>query len=160
MVLTSDIWMAPTVPAMKEIVDFDVRYAQALAGPMLTGASAGEMAAAAAMYPLMKDAIERMRAESMKLDGTAIQTTTSIDAVMSAEQIAAEKEQQPASTPPPTSIGGLVGGLMRRRGSNNSTPAAAPGRVTFMTMTNEVLKVTPAVTDADVAVPAGFRETK
>ena len=28
MVLTSDMWLAPKIAAMKEIADFDVRYAQ------------------------------------------------------------------------------------------------------------------------------------
>ena len=166
MVLTSDIWMTPAIEAMKEVVDFDLRYAKALAGPMIAGASPDEMAAAAAMYPLMKDAIARMRTESVKMDGTAVQTITTIDAVKSAEQIAAEKEQQPEAqaqgSSVPTSVGGLVGGLMRRRSNTNTAnaPAAATGRVTFMTMTNEVVKVTTSVTDADLTIPAGFKESK
>jgi hypothetical protein len=165
LVLTSDIWMTPTIQAMKEVMDFDLRYAKALAGPMIAGASPDEMAAAAALYPLMKDAIARMRAESVKMDGTAVQTITTIDAVKSAEQMAAEKEQQAQAQPQgsslPTTIGGAVGGLLRRRSNNsNNPPAAATGRVTFMTMTNEVLKVTTSVTDADLAVPAGFKESK
>ena len=31
-------------------------------------------------------------------------------------------------------------------------------RATVMTMTHELLKVTPAVADADVAIPAGFKQ--
>jgi hypothetical protein len=61
----------------------------------------------------------------------------------------------------PTSVGGLVGGLMRRRSNNTANAqAAATGRATFMTMTNEVLKVTTSVADAEVAIPAGFKESK
>lgn len=165
MVLTSDIWMTPAIKAMKEVVDFDVRYAQALAGPMISGASAGEMAAAMAAYPLMTDAIARMRAENVKMDGTAVQTTTTIDAVKSAEQIAAEKEQQSSQSSQSTSsgssgtVGGLLGGLGRRMANRgNTNQPAASGRATFMTMTNEVLKVSTTVSDADLAVPAGFKE--
>ena len=34
-----------------------------------------------------------------------------------------------------------------------------PGLVaTILTMTDEVVKVTPSVVDADVAVPAGFKQ--
>ena len=33
MVLTSDMWLAPTIAAMKEIADFDMRYAQKLVRP-------------------------------------------------------------------------------------------------------------------------------
>jgi len=37
---------------------------------------------------------------------------------------------------------------------------AAKPRATFMTATTEVLKVVTDVTPADVAVPAGFKESK
>ena len=166
MVLTSDIWMTPTIQAMREVVDFDIRYAKALAGTMIAGASPDEMAAAMAAYPLMKDAIARMRAENVKMDGTAVQTITTIDAVKSAEQVAAEKEQQQSAqssgSSTPTSVGGLIGGFGRRMANkgNSNQAAAASDRVTFMTMTNEVLKVATTVADRDMAVPAGFKESK
>src|SRR5580765_3064113 len=89
MVLTSDMWMAPRIAAMKEVVDFDIRYAKAIAGPILAGASTDDMASAMVMYPMMKDAIGRMRTENVKMDGTPIQTVTTMDAVKSAEQVAA-----------------------------------------------------------------------
>ena len=160
LLLTSDIWMGPRIAAMQEIADFDIRYARQLAGPMIAGASADEMAAAMAMYPMMKDAIARMRAESVKMDGTPIQTTTTIDAVKSEEQVASEQQQQQDSRPvsPSNPIGSAFSGLARRAANRNSTPAGP--RATFMTMTNEVLKVATTVSDADLAVPAGFKENK
>jgi hypothetical protein len=162
LLLTSDIWMGSRIAAMQEIVDFDIRYARQLAGPMIAGASADEMAAAMAMYPMMKDAIARMRTESVKMDGTPIQTTTTIDAVKSEEQVAAEQQQQQQqdsrSISPSNPVGSVIGGLTRRAANRNSTPAGP--RATFMTMTNEVLKVATSVSDADVAVPAGFKENK
>jgi hypothetical protein len=160
MLLTSDIWMGPRIAAMQEIVDFDIKYARQLAGPMIAGASPDEMAAAMAMYPMMKDAIARMRTESVKMDGTPIQTTTTIDAVKSEEQVAAEQQQQQdsRSVSPSNPIGSAFSGLARRAANRNSTPAGP--RATFMTMTNEVLKVATTVNDADVAVPAGFKENK
>ena len=81
MVLTSDIWLTPSIPAMKEVADFHMKYAQKLFGPMIEGASPQDMASAMAMYPQMKPALERMAAEGRKLQGTAILTTTTIDAV-------------------------------------------------------------------------------
>ena len=173
-VLTSNIWMTPSIPAMKEVAEFDFRYAKAIAGTMISGASAEEMAAAMAMYPMMKDAIERMRLESVKLDGTAVQTVTTIDAVKSPEQIAAEKaekeQQEPGSQAEvlsiPTSRSGAVTGALgafgRRMAQRNKADAAPsnPGRVTFMTMTNDLLKVETSVSDAEVAIPAGFNEAK
>lgn len=93
MMLTSDMWLAPRVAAMNEIADFDLRYARKLEGPMLAGASAEDMAAAMAMYPMMKDAIARMHAENVKMDGMPVLTIVTIDAVKSAEQVAQEQKQ-------------------------------------------------------------------
>jgi hypothetical protein len=166
MVLTSDIWMTPAIKAMKEVADFDLRYAKALAGPMIAGASPDQMAAAMAMYPMMKDAIARMRAENVKMDGTAVQTTTRIDAVQSAEQQAAaqqqQQDQQQSSGSSSGGVGGLLGGLGRRMANrgNSNNPPQTPGRATFMTITSEILSVATAVADADLAVPAGFKESK
>ena len=39
-VLTSDMWMAASIPAMREVAEFDLKYAEKLYGPTLTGASA------------------------------------------------------------------------------------------------------------------------
>ena len=83
---------------------------------MVTGASPEEMAAALAMYPMLKDGLVRMRDEAVKLDGTAILTTTTVEAVKSEEQMAAEKKSAEAESKPTASggVGGLVGGLARR----------------------------------------------
>ena len=144
---------------MREIAEFELRYARALQGPMITGASPEAMAAALAMYPMLKDGLLRMRDEAVKLDGTAILTTTTVDAVKSEEQLAAEKKSAEAESRPSASggVGGLVGGLARRATKGREEPKA---RATFMTTTNEVLKVTPDVAPADVGIPAGFREAK
>jgi hypothetical protein len=159
LVVTSDIWLAPRIPAMREIAEFEVRYARALQGPMLTGASPEEMAAALAMYPMLKDGLLRMRDEAVKLDGTPILTTTTVESVKSEEQLAAEKKSAEADSRPSVSggVGGLVGGLARRAAKGPQEPKA---RATFMTTTSEVLKVTTDVTTADVGIPAGFRESK
>jgi len=159
LVLTADTWLAPTIQPMKELAEFDVRYARQLAGPMVAGASPEEMAAAMSMYPGLKDGMSRMRAESVNLDGTSILTTMTVDAVKSVEQLAEEQKQAQASSSSGNagSISGAVGGLLRRAVVKKEEPKA---RATFMTTTNEVLKVTTSVSDADVAVPAGFKEIK
>ncbi|HZR22347.1 MAG TPA: hypothetical protein VFA59_02095 [Vicinamibacterales bacterium] len=162
MVLTSDMWMAPTIAAMKEIADFDRRYYEKLYGPVIGDVSAEQMAAAMALYPLLKSMLGRVTTEGGKLDGTAIQTTTTIDGVKSAEEMAqAQKEKADDSkNDAKGGVGGLVGGFARRMaqkkmGSDDSNP-----RSTVMTLNNEVVKVTSDVTAADVAVPAGFKEGK
>jgi hypothetical protein len=159
LILTSDMWMAPKIAAMKEIMDFEVRYAKQMAGPMVPGASPEEMAAALAMYPGMTEALARMRAESVNMDGTPILTTVTIDAVKSAAQLAEEQKQSEQSTSSSNSrsVGGLIGGIARRATAKKEEPKS---RATFMTMTNEVLKVATDVPAADVSVPVGFKETR
>lgn len=166
-VLTSDLWMTPSIPAMKEISEFDLKYAQKLFGPMMTGASPQEMAQAMAMYPAMKPALEKMAAEGAKLQGTPILTSTTLDAVKSAEQVAAEakssKDSASSGSDTPTSVGGLLGGIGRRmaqRKSNDSAAAGPKDRATIMTMSNEVLKVATAVSAEEVAVPANYKLVK
>jgi len=158
MVTTTDMWLAPKIAAMKEIADFDVRYAQALYGGMFAGASAEQMAAAIALYPMMKQAMGRMTTEGAKLDGTAILTTVTMDAVRSEEEMA----QQTTATEekPAPGLGGLLGGLAKRKLAARNSDDGSKAQTTFMTSTNEVLKVATAVSATDVDVPAGFRESK
>jgi len=165
MVVTSDMWLAPPVKEMKEIAEFDVKYAEKLYGPVYGGVSAEQMATVMAMYPMVKDAVAKMNAEGRRLDGTPVMTVTTMDAVKSEEQMAAEAKQSTdsSSQKAPTSVGGLLGGFAKRAaakkaGGNDDTKNKA--RATFMTTTTEVLKVVTSVSNDDVAVPAGFKETK
>ena len=160
LVVTSDMWLAPKIAAMKEIADFDIRYAQKLYGTMIAGVSAEQMAAAMAMYPMMKQALGRMSTEGAKLEGTAIQTTTTMDAVPSAEQMAQESKAAEADNRPTGGgISGRLGGMLAKK-IGPKKDDAGKARSTFMTSNHEVLKVVTDVTPADVAVPAGFKENK
>jgi hypothetical protein len=162
MVLTSDMWLAPKIAAMKEIDAFNVRYAQKLYGTMVAGVSAEQMAAAMAMYPMMKEAVGRMSAEGAKIEGTSIQTTTTMDAVKSAEQIAEEAKagDDPGKPTASGGVGGVLGGMLAKKMGGSKKDEPGKSRVTFMTSTTEVLKVITDVTAADVGVPAGFKENK
>jgi hypothetical protein len=160
LVLTADEWLVPRIPAMKEVVDFDIRYAQKLYGPMISGASAQDMAAAAALYPMMAPAIAKMRTEGVKMDGTPVMTVLTFDAVQSAEQAAAEqKESKPSAS---GGLGGIAGGLMRRATQKKSAESDQnqKGRTRVMSSTTEILKVVTDVAASDVAVPTGFKENK
>ena len=163
-VMTVDTWLSKSAPSVKEIADFERRYWEKLAGP-ISAVDAQQMATVLAMFPGVKDAFARFSRED--LGGTAIQSTTTMDAVKSAEQM----KQEPAggssaSTDDkgnPASVSGAIGGFMRRRQQQQDKEAAAkpnanPARSTFMTMNNEVLKIATNVTAADVALPAGFKE--
>ncbi|HEX6640654.1 MAG TPA: hypothetical protein VF215_06050 [Thermoanaerobaculia bacterium] len=162
-VMTVDTWLTKAV-SLKEIVDFDRRYYEKLAGS-ISAVDAQQMATAIAMYPGLKEAMARLSREDF--GGTAIQTTTTTDAVKSAEQM--KQEAAGGSTASndekanPLSVGGAIGGFMRRRQQQQEKEAAAkpnanPARVTFMTIDNEVLKIASNVTAAEVALPAGFKE--
>ncbi len=152
-VLETHLWMTPQVPALQELNDFRVRYAQAIYGPMVAQAMPN-MTQALAMYPQMKDAMARLAEEGKKLDGTPLLTEMIF---MVAAPPGSETEQKAEPAP---GLGGLLGGLGRMRRRNNDAPApaaAAPGRSTVLTTTNETLQITPSATDADVALPAGLK---
>jgi hypothetical protein len=156
MVLTSDSWLAPKIAAMQDVVDFEMRYWKKIDAPM-GGMSAEQMAAALAMYPMLKEAMSRVKTEGAQVDGTAIQTTLTVEGVKSPEQV-----QQEAKSEESAGGGGLGGMLARRMMRKKKDDAAAEGgsknRATVMTMFSEVLSVSPAVAAADVQVPAGFKE--
>src|SRR5215471_12428 len=111
MVAITNMWLAPKIDSMKEIQEFDKRYAEKLAGPFGVSAgmpSADQMAAVYAMYPTMKDAIGNM-------DGTAIVTAMTIQSVQSAQQAAQEqqataKSEKESGGIGASSAGGLLGG--------------------------------------------------
>ena len=152
LVLTSDMWLTPTIQTLSEISEFDRRYWEKIAGPMVGDFE--QMAAALAIYPFLKNALARLEQEKGKTDGTAVMTTVTVDAVKSKEEMAKPQSSEPA----PTSLGGLLGGFGRRGESKPATEN--PARSTFMTSIHEVLRVSTDVTDADVAIPAGFKERK
>jgi hypothetical protein len=160
LVMTVDTWLTKAV-SLKEIADFERRYYAKLAGPV-SAVDAQQMATAMAMFPGLKEAFARLSREDF--GGTAIQTTTTMDSVKSAEQM---KQGSGASAggdndkSNPASVGGAIGGFMRRRQQQKEQEAPAnanPARSTFMTTNNEVLKIASNVTPADVAMPAGFKE--
>jgi len=161
LVLTSDMWMAPKIAAMKEVVDFDQRYWAKLNGTQIFGASPEQMAAAIAQYPMMKDAIAKMRSENVKIDGTPILSTVTIDGVKSAEQMAAEQKQNHEETKSstPTSVNSMLGGFAKKM-AKKKTESEPSQRTGIMTMTSELVKVTTDVSAGDVSVPVGFKESK
>ena len=153
MVMTTNTWLAAKGNGLREVAEFVRRYAEKLHGPMLLDAH--QMAAMTTMYPMLQEAMARVQKENVNLDGTPVLTVLKVEAVQSAEQAAAVKESEPA----PAGLGGLGGRLARRMiRKKEDASASAPGRATVMTVQHEVLTVAPAVSDADLAIPAGFSE--
>lgn len=157
--ITTEMWMAPKIAAMQEVFDFEMQYAQKLYGPMVAGASPQDMAAVTALYPAIRPALERMKVESSKIEGTPVLGIVKIEGVKSAEQFAQEQKQRADDSRPSISggVGGLLGGLAKRA-AQKKVEGEPSQRATVMTTTNEVLKVTTEVSATDVAIPAGFKE--
>ncbi len=162
MVMTTDLWTAPNAPSTRDLAEFDMKYAQKLYGPSVIGASAQDMAMAMAMYPQIKPAMDKMRAEGTKVEGTAILTDVRMEAVPpgTADQ---KSEAMPApEEPKKKGFGGMLGGLKKmaeqaEKGNSGSKPAQ---RAIIMTTSVEMVKLTTDVDAASVAMPAGFTEKK
>jgi hypothetical protein len=146
LVMTSTSWMAAAIPALKELADFEMRYWKAIA-PETAGMSAEQMAAVMAMYPMLKPAMERLKAEGAKMDGTPLVTTTVFESVKTKEQMAQQSEQ---------SSGGGIGGMLARRMMKRDDKP----RATLLTINHETLEVAQAVAPTDLEIPAGFKEKK
>jgi hypothetical protein len=142
-VLTADSWLGPDIPAMKELAEFEMKYWKAIA-PETALVSAEQMAAVAAMYPMIKPAMDRLNQEKVSLKGTPLAMTMTFEGVKSKAQI----EEQSKSS----SGGGLSGMLARKIAKKDDKP-----RATIFTMNSETLEIATAVGATDVDVPAGFK---
>ena len=160
LVMTTDMWLTPNAPSTKELIDFDVRYAQKLYGPAVTGASAQDMAMAMAMYPQMKPALDKMRAEGGKLSGTAILTDMKMESVPPGTANAASAALAAPEEPKKKGLGGMLGGLKKMAEQAEKKEGGKPERAIIMTTSVEMLKLTTDVDAASVAMPAGFTEKK
>jgi len=147
MVMTTDSWLGPVIPALDEIRAFDMKYFTAVYGDVMP--SLAQMGALAAMYPGLQQVMARAQEEGDKLAGTPLAATMTIETVRSAEAL---KASQPSG-----GGGGLSGRLARRIAGNRGE---ATPRSTLVTSTHELLSVDPRAADADVAIPEGFRERK
>jgi hypothetical protein len=147
LVVTADSWMGPQIPAMKEVAEFELRYWKQLQGPDAAGMSPEQMAAVLAMYPLVQKAMDRLKQEGAKLQGTPLAQTTTFEAVKSKAEMSEQQSQGGG--------GGLTGMLARKIKKDNPNQ-----RVTILTMQHEVQEVATSVAAEDLALPAGFKEKK
>ena len=160
MVMVTDMWLAPNAPSTKDLMTFDMKYAEKIYGPMVMGASAQDMAMAMAMYPQIKPALDKMKAEGSKVDGTAIMTTMMMEAVPPGAANTVAAAPAPAE-PAKKGFGGMLGGLKKMAEQQKAAdPNAKPQRAMILSTSIEMLKLTTAVDAASVALPAGFREDK
>lgn len=142
-VLTTDSWLGPDIPALKELAEFEMKYWKAIA-PESALVSAEQMAAIAALYPMIKPAMDRINQEKVNLKGTPLATSMTFEAVKSKAQI----EEQSKSS----SGGGLSGMLARKIAKKDDKP-----RATIFTMNTETLEIATNVGPTDLDIPAGFK---
>ena len=141
LVLTSDMWIAPKIAALDEIHAFDRKFAEKVYGEM-AAMTADQLAALLAMHPGFQKASERLAKEGEKLAGTPLMTTMTLESVK--DPALASQNQG----------GGLAGRLMRR---NQPKPGE---KSKVFASTHETLSIAASAADADVAIPADFKERK
>jgi hypothetical protein len=149
MVLTNEIWLGPRIAALQEVSQFDQKFFAAVYGDSLA-AMGQQFVSLAAMYPSLEKLVTRMGEEAKKLDGTPLLSIQKTEAVKSEAAMA----QAPAA---PSSGGGLSGALARRMAGNRGKPEK---RSLLYTATTETEAIDTTASEADVAVPAGFKEKK
>lgn len=147
-VMTSDMWLAPRIAELQELMDFDMRYYKQLhEGTGIPTLSPEMMAQVLAAFPLFGKAMERMQKDGSKMDGTAIDTTMTLESVKSKEQLAAQSQ---------SSGGGGIGGLLAKKMmKKNDSP-----RSTVFTSRHQYLEIAKSVAATDLAIPADFKEKK
>ena len=80
MVITNEVWLAPRIAALDEVMEFDLKFFEAVYGDTLS-AMGQQFMSMAAMYPSLQKLMTRTTEEMKKLDGTpllSIQTTETV----------------------------------------------------------------------------------
>src|SRR4051812_15631378 len=144
-VMTTDMWMTASAPSTKDLSDFDRKYAEKLYGPMVVGASAQDMAMAMAMYPQMKPALDKMRAEGGKVQGTAILTDMRIESVPPGTAGTTSAALPAPEEPKKKGFGGMMGNLKKMAEESQKNEGAKPQRAIIMSTSVEMLKLTTDV---------------
>jgi hypothetical protein len=142
-VLTTDSWLGPDIPALKELAEFEMKYWKAIA-PESALVSAEQMATIAALYPMIKPAMDRINQEKVNLKGTPLATSMTFEGVKSKTQI---EEQSKSNN------GGGLSGMLARKMAKKDDKA----RATIFTMNTETLEIATSVGATDLDTPAGFK---
>ena len=166
--ITTDTWVAPDPPEIKEIADFDLRFGQKL----MEGVDMKEMAeqwkqmqassnAATAQLlggqPGASDAMAQMAKEMAKLKGTRVLETTSMGGLVPAGTVNASD-----STPPPTGqsvAGDVATNTATQTASGEASQASGKTGIFTNALASSVLggfhhkKAAPAPTPAPAPAP-------
>jgi hypothetical protein len=173
--LVSNIWLTSKLPGSDELAAFDLKFYQKLA-LAIDPRQMQQMAMAMAANPMMGDMMKKFAEEGKKLNGTPVLTETRFEGIQSKEQMAQAAQQETGQDSgmnipmggDKKSVGfGMLGGLakkaMQKKAEEKAAESASsstPGRSTIMTSTDELVSISSNVSDADVAIPTGFKEKK
>lgn len=155
LMIRNDLWLVPKLEELDELEAWNRRYALKMAEVYGAGAATvavEQMAKLYALYPGVQKAMEKMRAETDKLDleGTTVAATLTVSAIKSAEQVAAaEKDSMKADT-------GVTGFLAKKMFQKAAGDPSDP-RTMLLSSSHELVKLSLDATEADVALPAGFK---
>jgi hypothetical protein len=114
MLMTIDSWLAPKIAAMKEVIDFDMRYLKKMALDANLP-SADQLMQAFAMFPGLKEGMARLEKEKVNMDGTAIETIMTTQSVQTKEQAAQKKQEGAEGGSPAAGLGGLLGKFGKKK---------------------------------------------
>jgi len=145
-VLTSDMWMGPRVPAMKELADFERRFIQKVYGDALIG-DVKQMAAMMAATPAFAKAMKAFNDKQSKFDGTAIRSKMTFETVAGTDPSTQSQSSSPAGA-----LGGLLGRMKRHQKDESGS-----SRSTMLDSNHELLKASTSASADAVAIPAGFK---
>jgi len=149
MVITNEVWLGPRIAALNEVTQFYMKFGTAVFGDSMD-AMGQQVASLSAMYPGLQSAMKTMGEQLRKLDGTPLMTIQRTETVKSAAAMA-------QASAPPSGGGGLGGMLGRKIMGNKGKPEQ---RSLLYTSTSETVSIETSATDADVAIPTGFKEKK
>ena len=167
-VVTTDVWIAPDPPAVKEIKDFDLRAAKKMMegvdmSAFLTSMKANSNAGMAGMFPSQPgaaDAMAQMGKEMAKLKGTHVMEVTS----MGGSGVGPNASNTPATSaaPPSTaanSTGSVAGQVATDTAAQTASAEAGKLGVFGSALGNSAIgafrkkKAAPAPTPAPAATP-------
>jgi hypothetical protein len=170
MVVISDMWLAAKIPGYDEIAKFHRRMAEKMAWTPDSGGMNAMMA-----RPDMARAMENMRKEGSKMNGTPVLTvmkmTGSAEGQPSENSDTQTSSQQSKPQPKPdlgTLLGGKFGGFGRKKKQDDSQASSTPppsdnasGSGTLMEMTTETTGFSSAPVDPSrFSPPAGFKKVE
>lgn len=154
-VLTADMWMGPSVPAVRELNAFNEKYFKQLYGDPT--AEMQQMAILLATTPTFAKAMKEFSKKRGSFQGDAVRTTLTFESVAApGQQQQAREEDNSIDASPAGVVGGLLRGAMKKRQESKAETAAQPGRSKLFESTTELLAASGNA--GDVGIPAGFKQ--